>query len=72
MWKEQSFRHRTGIGLQRTGALCWVKKGGGQALSWLRGQRVERLDGAAGQRPVVVVACDEMWTYWLARHRERR
>ena len=62
----------SGHGLQRPGGAGLGEKRGRQALSWLRGRGAERIEGAAGQRPAVVVSCDEMWTYRGARHGEQR
>ena len=41
-------------------------------MSRLRERSRQRIEGAAGRQPAVVVSWDEMWTYRGARHGEKR
>lgn len=59
------------LGHSATAALGCVKKRP-QGLSRRRGQGAERIEGATGQPPEVVVTCDEMWTYRGAPHGKQR
>ena len=45
---------------------------GGAALSRMRRRGQQRTADPAGRQPAAVVAYDEMWTYQLARHGDKR